>query len=249
MESLPWTRRSIDEVELIDNTVAHPVPDPVPRRVGPNRLKSAVRSMSNARTMFTNSRSSPSLRSHQASRDGMPKQMSQAGAMEAGQLVGDDDGAAGPGHAAHFAQGRLVVGEIVKSADGPAGVEGRIVEREVFGLGPGESPRRRRMPAQARLELSSRDVDAMNGPSRRQEAAGSRRCRFPTSSTTACRCSSPIDMAEDLHPGPANSPLDHQEGLFPWPEPDPAGTVVEIGDDSIAAGERPDRFHDPVAHG
>ena len=54
-------------------------------------------------------------------------------------------------------------------------------------------------------------------------------------------------MTEDLHPGPANTPLDDQERLFPRPEPGPAGTVVEIGDDSISAGERPDRVEDPVA--
>ena len=42
-------------------------------------------------------------------------------------------------------------------------------------------------------------------------------------------------------------PWTDQERLFPRPEPDPARPVVEIGDDPVAAGERPDRLHDSVS--
>ena len=132
--------------------------------------------------------------------------MSQAGAMEPGDLVGDDDWAAGPGHAAHFAQGRLVVAEIVEPADRPAGVEGRVVEREALGLGPGEAPCHRGMAAQARLELRAGDVDAIDGPSRRQEG------QVLAAADPDLEHRAPVavldleDMAEDLHAGPADPP-------------------------------------------
>ena len=43
--------------------------------------------------------------------------MAQAGAMQPGQLVGDDHGAAGLGHPAHLAEGSLVIVVIVEAAD------------------------------------------------------------------------------------------------------------------------------------
>ena len=194
----------------------------------------------------TNSRSSPSLRSHQASKDGNADQMSQAGAMEAGDLVGDDDRSAGPGHPAHLAQGGLVIAEVVEPADRPAGVERRVGEGQVLGLGPGEPPGHRGMPVFAGFELGPGDVDAVDGPSRGQEAQvlpvadpdleRERRAGFR-----------PEDMAKDLHACLANPALEHQEGLFPRPEPDPARAVVESGDDPVAARQRSDRFEDSVA--
>jgi hypothetical protein len=51
-------------------------------------------------------------------------------------------------------------------------------------------------------------------------------------------------MPQDFHPGLAHSPLKDQEDLFPRPELDPAATVVEVRDNSISTGERPDRLQD-----
>ena len=45
------------------------------------------------------------------------QEMAQACAMEPGELVGDDHGPAGLGHAAHFPQRRLVITVVVEAPD------------------------------------------------------------------------------------------------------------------------------------
>ena len=42
-------------------------------------------------------------------------------------------------------------------------------------------------------------------------------------------------------------PLNDEEALLPGLEPPPARTVIERGDDAVAAREGPDRLEDPVA--
>ena len=98
------------------------------------------------------------------------------------------------------------------------------------------------------LELGAGDVDSVDGPVGRQERQVFSRSD-PDFEPTRGGLSGTEEMTQDFHAGAADAALEDQEALFPGAELDPAGAVVECGDDAISPRERADRLEDAVAHG
>ncbi len=102
------------------------------------------------------------------------------------------------------------------------------------------------MAADAILKLRPGDVHAVNGPARRQVfqvfpiADADFKCQCPRFGHTF------EDMAENLHPGPANPAQHDQEGLLPRSESDPARAIVERRCNPVSSVEGPDRLQDAV---
>ena len=140
-----------------------------------------------------------------------------------------------------------MIAVIVETADRPAGVERGVVERQVFGFGPGESAGHLGMPARAGFELRPGDVHAVNGPVRRQkpEVFAAADSDFESSAAVRLR-----DRAHDE--GSPSGPGERRPGssrtLFPRSELDPAGPVVEAATIRFRPRERADRLEDAVAH-
>ncbi len=127
-----------------------------------------------------------------------------------------------------------MIAEIVEAADGPACVEGVVVERKVLALGPGEPAGHFGMTIAAELELGAGDVDAVDGPVGRQERevlAGADADFEPARGGSF----QGVKMLENLHAGAADAALEDQKALLEGAKPDPAGPVEEGCGDAVSA--------------
>src|SRR5262249_4074022 len=87
----------------MDQTITHPVPDPMPDGLGPDAIRQPDEVHVEAQRHVDERAVEAQPAEPPGVEGGDADQVSEPGAMQTGDLVGDDDRAARPGHPAHLA--------------------------------------------------------------------------------------------------------------------------------------------------
>ena len=117
-----------------------------------------------------------------------------------------------------------MVAEVVEAADRPAGVEGRVGERQGLGLGVGQAAGHPGLAGQAVAERGPGDVDAVGDPVLGEQAEV-RPVADPDLQDP--REGGRIEVVEDLATGPGLAALESEEEPLPGAESGPSRAVIE----------------------